>query len=136
MKSVNEVIYPHPYIHSSNSFTIVLELSSALFQTELHSIGLHSPACINESGMPYPNSAHLNSLISCLEGGKAFFDTLLTFPASDYHLIPSADWMRVPYVLITLTKLCVPSDNLIKAQWDVKAAQDRVRLDLYLESLC
>jgi hypothetical protein len=114
----------------------VLELSCALFQLELHSIGLRAPASLSDSPSHIPNSAHINSLISCLESGKSFLDTLLAFPTSEYHLISSAEWMRMPYVLITLSKLCIPSDNLSKAQWDVKAAQDRVRLDLYLESLC
>ena len=37
---------------------------------------------------------------------------------------------------MTLARLCIPSDTHYAAQWDVGAAHERGRLDLYLESLC
>lgn len=44
--------------------------------------------------------------------------------------------MRLPAVIMTVAKLCMPSDDHISCGWDVQAAQDRVRLDLCLESIC
>ncbi|KAF2196697.1 hypothetical protein GQ43DRAFT_382687 [Delitschia confertaspora ATCC 74209] len=113
----------------------VSELSYNLAQMELHSIGLHALVNLDDSS-GRSNASHLNVLLSCLEAGRAFLDNLLALPTSDYHLISSAEWLRIPFVLMTLAKLAFPSADLTKAQWDVKAAQDRVRLDLYLESLC
>jgi hypothetical protein len=47
-----------------------------------------------------------------------------------------AEWMRLPTVIMTIAKLCMPTDAHAAAGWDVKAAQDRVRFDLCLDSLC
>lgn len=44
--------------------------------------------------------------------------------------------MRLPYVLVIVSKLSFPSPQHAASQWDTQKAQDRVRLDLYLESLC
>ena len=37
---------------------------------------------------------------------------------------------------MTIARLCMPADAHTAAGWDVKAAQERVRLDLCLESFC
>lgn len=101
---------------------------------QLHSVGLRT---FLPSFQPSTaNSTQLNSLLSSLEAGKRFLDLLMAFPISDYHLISFSEWMRLPYVVMTMARLSIPSDAHTAAQWDVKAAQDRVRLDLYLESLC
>ena len=44
--------------------------------------------------------------------------------------------MRLPYVLVIISKLSLPSSIYTDTHWDFRAAQDRVRLDLCLESLC
>lgn len=111
-----------------------LELSYSFTEMQLHSIGLRTSATLTQS--PIADPTQLNALLAALEAGKRFLDALLTFPVSDYHLISFSEWMRLPYVVITVARLCIPSDAHAAAQWDVKAAQDRVRLDLYLESLC
>ena len=82
------------------------------------------------------SSTHINALLSTLEAGKCFLDALLSFPAHEYHLISFSEWMRLPTVIMTIAKLCMPSDAHAAAGWDIKAAQDTVRLDLCLESLC
>ncbi|KAF2030963.1 MFS general substrate transporter [Setomelanomma holmii] len=82
------------------------------------------------------DSTQLDALLSTLEAGKRFFDALLSFPIHEYHLISFSEWMRLPTVLMTIARLCIPSDAHTAVAWDVKAAQDRVRLDLCLESLC
>lgn len=81
------------------------------------------------------NPNHINILLNSFEAGKKFLDSLLAIPSSQYHLISFVEWMRLPYILIILSKLSFPSESHIPG-WDVRVAQDRVRLDLYLESLC
>ena len=44
--------------------------------------------------------------------------------------------MRLTRVLAVTCKLCVPSNNYTDIQWDYRTAQERTRVDLYLESLC
>ena len=85
---------------------------------------------------PSTTSTQLNGLLSALEAGKHFLNTLLSFPAQEYHLISFTEWMRLPTVIMTVAKLCMPSDAHVASCWDVQTAQDRVRLDLCLESLC
>ncbi|KAL7770771.1 hypothetical protein CFE70_000710 [Pyrenophora teres f. teres 0-1] len=44
--------------------------------------------------------------------------------------------VRSQRLIMTVAKLCMPSDAHLASRWDVQTAQDRVRLDLCLESLC
>jgi hypothetical protein len=101
---------------------------------QLNSIALRPIPELSQQGLS--SSLQLNSLLSALEAGKRFLDTLLSIPVTDYYLISFSEWMRIPYVIIAVSRLCIPCDAHASAQWDVKTAQDRVRLDLYLESLC
>ncbi|KAH7091452.1 major facilitator superfamily domain-containing protein [Paraphoma chrysanthemicola] len=78
----------------------------------------------------------LDALLSTLEAGKRFFDALLSFPIHEYHFISFSEWMRLPTVLMTVAKLCIPSEAHTAVGWDVKAAQDRMQLNVRLESLC
>ncbi|KAF2867487.1 hypothetical protein BDV95DRAFT_502725 [Massariosphaeria phaeospora] len=112
----------------------LLNLSLFFTQLQLHSISLRpDPASFQQhSGNP----TQLNALLSTLDAGKRFLDALLECPTSEYRLIPFSEWMHLPHILITVARLCIPSEAHAAAQWDVKAAQDRVRLDMYLESLC
>ncbi|KAH7081339.1 major facilitator superfamily domain-containing protein [Paraphoma chrysanthemicola] len=82
------------------------------------------------------DSTQLDALLSTLEAGKRFFDALLSFPIHEYHFISFSEWMRLPTVLMTVARLCIPSEAHTAVGWDVKAAQDRVQLNLCLESLC
>lgn len=113
---------------------IAIELAHSFTDMQLHAVGLRpaQPDYLQQSS----NTTQMNCLLATLEAGKRFFDLLLAFPVSEYHYILFADWMRVPHVVITMSRLCIPSETLAAAQWDVKTAQDRMRLDLYLESLC
>jgi len=112
----------------------VLELSYSFTEMKLQSVGLRIPPPSFQ--LPTSNPIQLNALLSTLEAGKRFLDTLLAYPVSDYHLLSFSEWMRLPYVAMIIFRLTIPSEAHMAAQWDVKAAQDRVRLDLYLESLC
>lgn len=112
----------------------VLDLSSAYTDLLLHSISLRTPK--NASQPSYNDSTQLNGLLSTLEAGKRFLDTLLSFPVHEYHLISFSEWMRLPTVIMTVARLCIPTDAHVAVGWDIRAAQDRVRLDLCLESLC
>ncbi|KAF1848711.1 MFS general substrate transporter [Cucurbitaria berberidis CBS 394.84] len=85
---------------------------------------------------PTIDSTRLKGLLSALEAGKRFLDTLLSFPAYEYHIVSFSEWMRLPTVIMTVARLCMPTDIHVATGWDFKAAQDRVRLDLCLESLC
>jgi hypothetical protein len=100
----------------------------------LHSVVLRPQ--LGSEPPKYNDPTHLNALLSGLEAGKRFLDALLSFPAHEYYLISFLEWMRLPTVIMTVARLCMPSDAHSAAGWDVKAAQDRVRLDLCLESLC
>ncbi|CAO2653997.1 Nn.00g107300.m01.CDS01 [Neocucurbitaria sp. VM-36] len=112
----------------------LLELSSSFTDMLLHSVALRSQPVFDHSATT--NSTHLKALLSALEAGKRFLDALLSFPAYEYHIISFSEWMRLPTVIMTVARLCMPTDAHIATGWDFKAAQDRVRLDLCLESLC
>ncbi|KAH7378333.1 hypothetical protein BKA66DRAFT_421360 [Pyrenochaeta sp. MPI-SDFR-AT-0127] len=112
----------------------LLDLSSSYTDMLLHSIALRPQLT---SDLPATtDSTQLKALLSTLEAGKRFLDALLSFPAHEYHLISFSEWMRLPTVIMTISRLCMPSEAHVAAGWDVKAAQDRVRLELCLESLC
>jgi hypothetical protein len=111
----------------------VLELSFSFTKLLLYSVALRP----QPAEQPWAvDSERINAFFSALEAGKSFLDTLLSFPANEYHLISFSEWMRLPTVIMTVAKLCIPSDAHAATGWDVMAAQDRVRLDLCLESLC
>jgi hypothetical protein len=111
----------------------LLELSFSYAKMQLHSVALRpSPSELPAS----VRLSQLNSLLSALEASKRFLDTLLSFPAHEYHLISFSEWMRLPPVIMTVSRLCIPSKDHAAIGWDTQAAQDRVRLDLCLESLC
>lgn len=80
-------------------------------------------------------TSQLENLLTCLESGKAFLDRLLAIPVSHYHLLSFVEWMRLPYVLIVISRLSLPNGDHLSG-WNIKVAQERVRIDLYLESLC
>lgn len=112
----------------------MLTLSHAYTEMLLHSVALRP---LPESAPPPPaDSTCVTELLSTLEAAKQFFDTLLSFPASDYHLISFSEWMRLPSAMMTVAKLCIPSDAHTLVGWDIKAAQNLVRLEICLEALC
>jgi hypothetical protein len=113
---------------------LVLNLSSSFTDMQLHAISLR-PLNASIQSMT-TDSTRVNALLATLEAGKRYLDTVINLPVSEYHLLSFVQWMRLPGVIITLARLCIPSDSLVEAQWDVKMAHDRVRLDLYLDSLC
>jgi hypothetical protein len=101
---------------------------------QLHSIALRAPKSSTHDYIA--DSTRLKALLTTLEACKRFFDTLLACPTANYHILAFSEWFRIPVVVITLARLCIPSDAHAAAQWDVKMAHERGRLDLYLESLC
>ncbi|KAF2646519.1 hypothetical protein P280DRAFT_464726 [Massarina eburnea CBS 473.64] len=112
----------------------VIDLSSSFTSMQLHAIALRSPPT---SAQQNPQDhIQINALLTALVACKRHLDLLLGVPASEYCLMSFSEWMRLPYVLITLARLCIPSDALVAAHWDVKTAHERARLDLYLDSLC
>lgn len=112
----------------------VLNLSSSFTDMLLHNVALR-PSETAESGTSI-DSTQLNALLAALEAGKRFLDTLLSFPMDDYHLLSFSEWMRLPTVIMTVARLCIPTEAHSAIGWDVKTAQERVRLDLCLEALC
>jgi hypothetical protein len=113
---------------------LVLSLSSSFTDMLLHSVALRAPT--SEDSLPSVDSTQLNALLSTLEAGKRFLDALLSFPVDEYHLISFSEWMRLPTVIMTVARLCMPTDAHVAIGWDFQTAQERVRLDLCLESLC
>lgn len=100
----------------------------------LHNVALrHSKSGGPGTGV---DSTQLNSLLEALEAGKRFLDALLSYPMEEYHLVSFSEWMRLPTVIMTVARLCIPSEAHTAIGWDSKAAQERVRLDLCLEALC
>ncbi|PSN59287.1 hypothetical protein BS50DRAFT_565856 [Corynespora cassiicola Philippines] len=118
----------------SEEYQRTLDLSSSFTELQLHSVALRPATSSNGAGNA--SNTQLNSLLSTLEAAKSFLDSLLSFPVTQYHWISFSEWMRLPTVVMTTARLCIPSEAHSALQWDVKGAQDRVRLDLYLESLC
>ncbi|KAF9696654.1 hypothetical protein EKO04_005673 [Ascochyta lentis] len=111
-------------------------LSLSYFYTDmvLHTVALRP---LPESVQPTAiDATHLKALLSALEAAKQFFDALLSFPASEYHLISFSEWIRLPAAMMFVAKLCIPTNAHAAAGWDVKAAQDVVRLETSLEALC
>ncbi|MCJ1389439.1 hypothetical protein MMC18_002296 [Xylographa bjoerkii] len=104
---------------------------------ELNSIALRMPA-----PSPPPNSSlappstHHSILLACLESGKSYLDTLLALPAASYRHFAFTEWTRLPYVLVLISRLSFPHPTHAALHWDPRLAHDRLRLDLYLESLC
>lgn len=111
----------------------VLDLSSSFTDMLLHSVALRTQS---SDQAQIADSTQVGALFSTLEAGKRFLDALLSFPVHDYHLISFSEWMRLPTVIMTVARLCMPTEAHTASGWDVKAAQDRIRLDLCLESLC
>ncbi|ERF73018.1 hypothetical protein EPUS_07112 [Endocarpon pusillum Z07020] len=128
------------HLPSDTRRSAAMDLSYAFVDMELHSVGIRmgaSPASsILPSNTPPANRYRFDLLLSCLEAGKAYLDTLLATPISHYSLFSFIEWMRLPYVLIIVSKLSFPSDSYADTHWDIRTAQEQVRLDLYLESLC
>ncbi|KAF2019808.1 hypothetical protein BU24DRAFT_342753 [Aaosphaeria arxii CBS 175.79] len=109
------------------------EMSYDFSELQLYAVCLRSGKQVSQAASFDPQQ--MNAFFKCLEAAKRFLDTLLDVPVSDYYRFTMPLWMRLPYVIITASRLCIPNDANRAAQWDVKAAQDRLRLDLYLESL-
>lgn len=100
----------------------------------LHTVALRP---LPETAQPSANDgSYVKALVASLEAAKRFFDTMLSFPASDYYLISFAEWMRLPAAMMVCAKLCIPSDAHTRVGWDVKAAQGLLRLEICLEALC
>ena len=115
-----------------------MDLSYSFNDMELHLIGTRVlPSSTVAHTAASPNALNiLDILLSCLEAGKAYLDTILAIPSSQYRLFSFIEWMRLPYVILKISKLSFPSSHFTNAHWDVLAAQERVRLELCLESLC
>lgn len=112
----------------------MLTLSHTYTEMLLHSVALRP---VLQTAPPPPgDSTYVTELLSTLEAAKQFFDTLLSFSATEYHLISFSEWMRLPSAMMTVAKLCIPSDAHTLVGWDVKAAQNLVRLEICLEALC
>lgn len=77
----------------------------------------------------------LSSLSSQLEAGKNFFDTLVAVPTDSTHLISFPEWITVPRMVMDMARLSMHSVSY-PTEWRTKEAQDRLRLNLYLDSLC
>ncbi|KAF2169404.1 hypothetical protein M409DRAFT_52652 [Zasmidium cellare ATCC 36951] len=77
----------------------------------------------------------LSGLSSQLEAGKMFFDTLVAVSTDTTHLVSFAEWTTVPRMVMDMARLSMFSPSH-PPEWNVKEAQDRIRLNLYLDSLC
>ena len=129
-----------PKVLNINTCIVMMDLSYNFISMEVHSVGLRRTPSSSRDGIhSAPSSTdtfHLDLLLSCLQAAKAYLDTLLAMSATHYRLLSFVEWMRLLRVLAIICKLCVPSNNYTDIHWDFDTAQERVRVDLYLESLC
>ena len=122
-----------------SNYTTVEELSHHFSEMELHLIGIPTQSTPTLRGTPVssPNSiSQLNILLSCFTAGTSFLTLVLDTPPSQYRLFSFLEWMRLPYVLLKICTLCIPNEHFIQIGWNVSLAQERARLDSYLEELC
>lgn len=109
-----------------------------VLETKLHRTALHhiledkSEAQLDSTA---GDSIKLERLTLLLESSRSFLDSLMTISTSDFCLVSFAEWTALPYIVTTAAMVSATSQSH-PSQWDVRAARDRVRLDLYLESLC
>jgi hypothetical protein len=86
---------------------VVLDLSSSFTDMQLHSVALRpSGSSLHPLSA---DSTRLNALFATLEACKRYLDTVITLPLSEYHLISFIEWMRLPSIIMTLARLCMPS---------------------------
>ncbi|KAI9765807.1 MAG: hypothetical protein M1840_007089 [Geoglossum simile] len=123
-----------------DSYQYGMGLACNFTSMELHSVGLRmAPSLAENVEISSAHSADMdqfNILLSCLDAGKAYLDNILSVPPTQYRLFSFVEWMRLPYVLLIISKLASSNDSHVAAHWNIRTAQERVRLDLYLESLC
>ena len=107
---------------------------------QVQSIGLSNNSSSSRAGgtvaQPSTSAFYLDHNLSCLPAGKAYLDAILAIPAMHYRLLSFVEWMRLLRVVAFICKLCIPSNHYTEIHWDHRMAQERVRVDLYLESLC
>ena len=107
---------------------------------QVQSVGLSNNSSSLRAGgisaQPSTSTFYLDHRLSCLQAGKAYLDAILAISAMHYRLISFVEWMRLPRVVAIICKLCIPSNHYTEIPWDHRMAQERVRVDLYLESLC
>ncbi|MCJ1380007.1 hypothetical protein MMC17_003110 [Xylographa soralifera] len=117
-----------PHAHENTAFHFI--------NMELNSIALRMPAPPPPPNSSLSSSTNHSILLACLESGKSYLDALLAPPASLYRHFAFTEWTRLPYVLVIISKLSFPHPTHSASHWDPRLAHDRLRLDLYLESLC
>ena len=107
---------------------------------QVQSIGFSNNSSSSRAGgtvaQPSTSAFWLDHNLSCLQAGKAYLDAILAIPAMHYRLLSFVEWMRLLRVVAIICKLCIPSNHYTDIHWDHRMAQERVRVDLYLESLC
>lgn len=122
-----------------SSAVVLKDISYDFINMELQSVGLRiavSPSMSPNNFREAASSNYLDLLFSCLECGKSYLEKLLSMSATQYRQLSFLQWMRLPYVLVIISKLSFPSPMHTALHWNVRTAQERVRLDLYIESLC
>ena len=127
-------------VHRLNTRIVMRDLSYNFINMEVHSIGLRRNLSSSRAGGTSTQSPtdtlHLDHLHSCLQSAKAYLDAIIAMSVLHYCHLSFAEWMRLPRVLAIICKLCIPSNYHTEIHWDYHMAQERVRVDLYLESLC
>ena len=107
---------------------------------QVQSVGLSNNSSSSRAGgttaKPSASTFCLDHHLCCLQAGKAYLDAILAISTVDYRLLSFVEWMRLPRVIAIICKLCIPSNHYSETHWDHRMAQERVRVDLYLESLC
>lgn len=123
----------------TSSAVVLKDISYDFINMELQSVGLRmavGPSMSRNNFGEAASSNYLDLLFSCLECGKSYLEKLLSMSTTQYRQLSFLQWMRLPYVLVIISKLSFPSPMHTALHWNVRTAQERVRLDLYIESLC
>ncbi|KAI9694714.1 MAG: hypothetical protein M1822_000330 [Bathelium mastoideum] len=74
------------------------------------------------------------TLLRCLESSKAYFETFLSLPVSEYRNMAFADKGRLVLTLTILAKLCFDISGF--PRWDSAWARKEVHFGMIIESLC
>ncbi|KAL6720618.1 hypothetical protein ACLMJK_002543 [Lecanora helva] len=122
------------YMGTASSLTVAKTLSFPFYEMELYLLGSQAragDAALSATGISLPDV-----LTRCFEACKSFLDNFLDIPTDHYRFLSFVEWMRLPYVILKVCCFCFPSDNFAQIGWNTCMARERVRIDLYLDSLC
>jgi hypothetical protein len=117
-----------------------VSLAAHFATSHAHDMGLLSKSLSNKhrsSGLEdraSTSASQLDVLMVCLDSAKAFVESFLSFPLSEYPKLSGVQWSGLICNIFVLYMLLIGIPEL--PQWNVGIARDKVRLEIYLDLLC